>query len=281
MSRSSGGCSPTTWYSIRAAKQEFNLVRNSCAIYQADDDDEDDGPTAASRFEAVRERKRLKLAPQAAVDPPSLPSPPSHSLTPQCRSTTQCHGRSSTSSTFAAPDPNPRTCTYRRWPACSHQASHMEVTAVPEPPVPVPELEITEPDEDATPPPGPTAFVWESIKTAMNTFGLYREYLRVPTHDPDSTISLSDLSDAPKPPPPPAVQLRTSPAVTVPPQLWPSVLAAVPPQLQPSAENPYYPFPNSTAYGITNWMWTGSALKSIQELIQWADCARRMVGGVR
>ncbi|KAJ7835707.1 hypothetical protein B0H13DRAFT_1652554 [Mycena leptocephala] len=89
----------------------------------------------------------------------------------------------------------------------------------------------------------------------MNTFGLYREYPRAPTHDPDGTISLDDLSDIPKPPAPAA---SVSPSAgTVPTLLVP------PPEKE---RNPYYPFPNSTAYGITNWMWSGSPLKSIQEV---------------
>ncbi|KAJ7477578.1 hypothetical protein FB451DRAFT_1032783 [Mycena latifolia] len=88
----------------------------------------------------------------------------------------------------------------------------------------------------------------------MNSFGLYREYPRIPTHDPDGTLSLHDLSDIPKPPAPAGP--RVAPAIVVPSTLGP----------RPESDNPYYPFPNSTAYGITNWMWSGSPLKSIQEV---------------
>ncbi|KAJ7118068.1 hypothetical protein C8R44DRAFT_532746, partial [Mycena epipterygia] len=92
-----------------------------------------------------------------------------------------------------------------------------------------------------------------------NSFGLYREYPRLPTHDPDSTISLNDLSDIPKPPAAslPSESRRVSPANVVPSSLAPSAAGE---------NNPYYPFPNSTAYGITDWMWSGSPLKSIQEV---------------
>ncbi|KAJ7151509.1 hypothetical protein C8R46DRAFT_1229045 [Mycena filopes] len=131
---------------------------------------------------------------------------------------------------------------------------------LPDPPAPAPELEITGPDDDATPPPEPTAFVWESIKSALNNFGLYREYLRVPTHDPDSILSLDDLSDVPKAPQPTVGPLGLS--------------TAAPLQVNPppgSESNPYYPFPNSTAWGITNWMWGGSPLKSIEEGVKLVD----------
>jgi hypothetical protein len=93
----------------------------------------------------------------------------------------------------------------------------------------------------------------------MNSFGLYREYPRVPTHDPDITVSLDDLSDIPKPPA--AAAALQSPFV---------------PSASRTPENPYYPFPNSTAYGITNWMWSGSPLKSIKEgvkLVAFLDSA--------
>ncbi|KAF8145024.1 hypothetical protein K438DRAFT_1630866 [Mycena galopus ATCC 62051] len=132
---------------------------------------------------------------------------------------------------------------------------------LPEPPAPVPALVVTEPDSDATPPPEPTAFVWESIKSTMNSFGLYREYPRAPTHDPDGTISLDDLSDIPKP----------TPAAGVPPVSAVSVPFAASAPTPGSDTNPYYPFPNSTAYGITNWMWNGSPLKSIQEVLKLVD----------
>lgn len=116
---------------------------------------------------------------------------------------------------------------------------------LPEPPAPAPELKVTEPDEDATPPPGPTAFVWESIKTAMNTFGLYCEYPRVPTHDPDSTISLSDLPNHHLPLPssfvhrPPLLYPRSygpptssRPHNYSPPPKTPATLSPIPPHME-------------------------------------------------
>lgn len=151
------------------------------------------------------------------------------------------------------PTPEPVLTTAGR-PVRTKRLTWKLLQLLPDPPAPAPELEITDPDSDATPPPEPTAFVWENIRSALNNFGLYREYPRVPTHDPDSTLSLDDLSDVPK---------AAQPAPTHPPA------AAGPPLTSdPSSEthsNPYYPFPNSTAWGITNWQWSGSHLKSIQE----------------
>lgn len=155
-----------------------------------------------------------------------------------------------------APAPSPElAATSTGRPVRTRHPTWKLLQLLPEPPAPAPELVRTSPEPDAPPPPVPTAFVWEPIKSAMNTFGLYREYPRAPTHDPDGTISLDDLSDIPKPPAPAA---SVSPSAgTVPTLLVP------PPEKE---RNPYYPFPNSTAYGITNWMWSGSPLKSIQEV---------------
>ncbi|KAJ6486359.1 hypothetical protein C8R47DRAFT_979709 [Mycena vitilis] len=164
------------------------------------------------------------------VDPPSPPHPPS-------------------------PPPEPAVNAAGR-PVRAKRPTWKILQLLPEPPAPAPDLIIAEPDSDATPPPAPTDFVWESIKTAMNSFGLYREYPRVPTHDPDSTIDLDFLSDIPKPPAPTPIGATASKVPT---------LLSPPPE---GVNNPYYPFPNSTAYGITNWMWGGSPLKSIQEVVK-------------
>ncbi|KAF7367198.1 hypothetical protein MSAN_00980100 [Mycena sanguinolenta] len=127
---------------------------------------------------------------------------------------------------------------------------------LPEPPSAAPDRSAMGRDPEPTPPSAPSSFVWDSVKSAMNSFGLYREYPRAPTHDPDSTISLVDLSDIPRPPAP-AATTATAPPVPLPPA--------------ETQNNPYHPFPNSTAYGITNWMWSGSPLKSIEEVTKLVD----------
>lgn len=153
-----------------------------------------------------------------------------------------------------SPPPEPEVTSTGR-PIRTKRPTWKLLQLLPEPPALAPQpLVVTDPDPDATPPPEPTSFVWESIKSAMNSFGLYREYPRIPTHDPDGTLSLDDLSDIPKPP----AASQSTPAVPLPSTLVPAV--------ETNNANPYFPFPNSTAYGITNWMWNGSPLKSIQEV---------------
>ncbi|KAJ7266044.1 hypothetical protein C8J57DRAFT_1069054, partial [Mycena rebaudengoi] len=92
-------------------------------------------------------------------------------------------------------------------------------------------------------------YVWESVKTTKNSFGVFREYPCVPTHDPDSSVSLADQSNIV----PPCGALG---AETIPSRLSPSTL-------DPSM---FGVLKNSTIFGIMNWMWSGSAMKSIGEV---------------
>lgn len=66
---------------------------------------------------------------------------------------------------------------------------------LPEPPAPVKNAELPDFDPDATPPPTSTAFEWQGVLSSKNSFGLYREYPTVPTHNPDDVLTLADLSD--------------------------------------------------------------------------------------
>ncbi|KJA14075.1 hypothetical protein HYPSUDRAFT_107425, partial [Hypholoma sublateritium FD-334 SS-4] len=87
-----------------------------------------------------------------------------------------------------------------------------------------------------------------------NSFGLYRQYPNNPTHNPDDTIGLQDLADgtAPK-----AIN-ETQPSSI-------SRLSVIPDDCTSIAQS-YFPFRNSTIFGLMNWMWTGSAMKSICEM---------------
>jgi hypothetical protein len=104
----------------------------------------------------------------------------------------------------------------------------------------------------------PSEYTWQSVKTIKNTFGMFREYPSLPTHDPDRTISLADQSNIPAPPSitrPSAEHSRLSP------------LSAPAESMAESAAIPSYgPFKNSTVFGFMNWMWSGSVLKSIAEV---------------
>lgn len=117
-----------------------------------------------------------------------------------------------------------------------------------------------EPDSDATPPPTISAYVWEAVKTVQNSFGLYREYPSLPTHDPEKHVNSATLSNIP----PPAGH-----ADAVDTRLAPSTSEAAASSLLPgSSESLIGPFKNSTIFGLMNWMWTGSAMKSIQEMVR-------------
>ncbi|KAF7291341.1 hypothetical protein MIND_01278600 [Mycena indigotica] len=123
---------------------------------------------------------------------------------------------------------------------------------LPEPPASLPDIpeEDTENVDNSAPP---------------NNFGLFREYLSIPSHNPDTDIILSDLSDLPAPVQPnrqPDGETRLSPLSTPPAA---DALA--------SAKNSgsYGPFGNYTVWGFMNWMWTGSGSKSIGEGLKLLD----------
>lgn len=125
---------------------------------------------------------------------------------------------------------------------------------LPAAPTPVPEVPLAmELDHDIAPP-LIEAIVLETITTTCNSFGLYRQYPNKPTHNPDDTIGLQDLTDgtAPK-----AIN-EVQPSST-------SRLSVIPDD-QTSTAQSYFPFQNSTIFGLMNWMWTGSAMKSISEM---------------
>ncbi|KAJ7141092.1 hypothetical protein C8R44DRAFT_596097, partial [Mycena epipterygia] len=87
-----------------------------------------------------------------------------------------------------------------------------------------------------------------------NSFGLFREYPSVPTHNPDQTISLAEQSNIP------------APADRLPENSRLSALTAPQSIATSTANTPSFgPFQNSTALGLINWMWSGSVMKSIAE----------------
>ncbi|KAJ7716926.1 hypothetical protein B0H16DRAFT_1338519 [Mycena metata] len=119
----------------------------------------------------------------------------------------------------------------------------------------------TDSDSDGTPPPTVSAYVWEAVTTIQNSFGLYREYPSLPTHDPEKNTNSVSLSNIP----PPsggadAVDTRLAPTTDT---MTASRSASV-----PEAGSSLGPFKNSTIFGLMNWMWTGSPLKSIQQMAQ-------------
>lgn len=157
-----------------------------------------------------------------------------------------------------SPEPEPETTAAGR-PVRKKRLTWKLLQLLPEPPAAGPEC--MEEDADATPPPAPMAFVWEGIRTALNAFGLYREYPTIPTHNPDDALSLADLSDASLP------SATSSTAAPAPPPLQ----AVVPLPSDVSVNDHYLPFANFSIWSLMNWMWNGSAAKSLGEITKLVD----------
>lgn len=133
---------------------------------------------------------------------------------------------------------------------------------LPAPPSPLPEplttFETIEPISETLLPSCEVA--WRAIKTTCNSFGLYREYPSAPSHNPDNTLSLLNLVDNS----PPITEMELSVTVSTP------LSVAVPTSESSGAESfnagSYFPFKNSMIFGMMNWMWNGSSMKSIGEM---------------
>ncbi|KAJ7695932.1 hypothetical protein B0H17DRAFT_899062, partial [Mycena rosella] len=92
-----------------------------------------------------------------------------------------------------------------------------------------------------------------------NSFGIYREYPCLPSHDPDKNLSLADQSTIPAAP---VASLAGTSATDA--RLSPLS------QSSPSSKASFDVgrFRNTTIFGFMNWMWSGSIMKSI------ADCTK-------
>jgi len=124
---------------------------------------------------------------------------------------------------------------------------------LPAPPSPLPEplttFEGIEPISETSLP--SCEVVWRAIKTTSNSFGLYREYPNIPTHNPDNTLCLLNLVDNS----PPINEMELSASVSTPLSLQDPISNS-----EASSSNPasFFPFKNSTIFGLMAWMWTGS-----------------------
>ena len=120
---------------------------------------------------------------------------------------------------------------------------------LPTPPVPV-----------TDPPPEPettgsrikrlTLIVRDRLITAINVFGIWRDYLHRPSYDPDALVSLEDLSNHGRPP----GTSNAPPPTSTPPPPW--------------------PFANMTIWRLMNWFNSGSNLKTEAEI-------NRLAGEIR
>ncbi|KAF4601473.1 hypothetical protein EYR40_004841 [Pleurotus pulmonarius] len=98
--------------------------------------------------------------------------------------------------------------------------------------------DTNEPDGLPATPPPPT--IWSAFRSTLTHYGLYRDYPTKPTYDPYS----SPLPDIPMN------------ATTSEPE------SGFPPKLQDELANPYFPFSNSSLFGLLSWKWVGSNSKS-------------------
>jgi hypothetical protein len=115
----------------------------------------------------------------------------------------------------------------------------------PEPPAPLP-----------PPPPAPALrrvilHVRDTVRTALNRFGLLREYPRRPSYDPDASLGSEDLANWDAPP-------HCEPAI---------------PNSEGLSFLPPWPFKTMSIYLFMEWLNSGSNLKSVGE-------ADRLVNGV-
>ena len=108
---------------------------------------------------------------------------------------------------------------------------------LPEPPQAVPPS-ILQPQRPAV-----YLIVTNPFKTLSNSFGLFRQYLFHPSHDPDAFIDPSDLSNITTPTPPP-----------------------LPSTLGEAKHDPPWPFTNMSIWRLMRWVNTGSSSKSEGEV---------------
>ena len=108
---------------------------------------------------------------------------------------------------------------------------------LPEPPRPIP-ASVPQPR-----PPAVYLMVTNPFKTALNSFGLFRQYLFHPSHDPDVFVNPSDLCNLtpPTPPPPPSKSTDVK-------------------------RDPPWPFANMSVWRLMRWVNTGSSSKSEGEV---------------
>jgi hypothetical protein len=138
---------------------------------------------------------------------------------------------------------------------------------LPAPPSPLPEpltaFQVIEPLSETSLP--NSEIVWRAIKTSCNSFGLYREYPNIPTHNPDNMFCLLNLIDNS---PLPINEMELSTSVSTPLSLQDPISSS---SESSSNATSFFPFKNSTIFGMMSWMWTGSSMKSIGEMKKLVD----------
>ncbi|KAK7054049.1 hypothetical protein R3P38DRAFT_2500851 [Favolaschia claudopus] len=193
------------------------------------------GPSAPPNFEP----QDVEMAPPSP--PPPIPSPP------------------------PPPTPPPEVSASGR-PVRTRRKTWKLLQQLPEP-VPEPVVASPPPEPESPGSPSPPAWAWESIRTKINSFGLFREYASTPTYNPDELLTLDELADIPG-----GARANTA---TVPSNLTPfepeTDNTPSPSSTPPETINPIAPFRNWSISALMNWQWTGSTTKSVTEFERIVD----------
>lgn len=91
-----------------------------------------------------------------------------------------------------------------------------------------------------------TSLTTKVVHSAVNLFGIFREYTLFPSHDPEDTASSLDFSDL-------SINSKLVPLISSP------FAPPVPHQIDESSPSrSLAPFSSWSLFALINWMWTGS-----------------------
>lgn len=150
----------------------------------------------------------------------------------------------------APPEPDVLQLTQSGRPRREYRLPQRFRDNLPEPPIPAPIpapiLELQELESNLGPRRRVLLIVRDHCITPSNSFGIWRDYPDRPTTDPDTSLTLKDLSNRQHP--------------TFPEQTTANLIA--PSDSQPT----HWPFPNPTIYAVMQWLNNGKTAKSELEI---------------
>lgn len=141
-----------------------------------------------------------------------------------------------------SPSPPPQPLTQSGRPRREYRLPQRFRDNLPEPPVPA--LPDSVPNSLSVR--RVVLIVRDRFVTALNSFGIWKDYPERPTVDPDASLTSEDLSCQ---------------RVSLPSQLIPSCTTTMPPHPRPA----YWPFLNSTTHAVMQWLNNGQTAKSEAE----------------
>ena len=98
------------------------------------------------------------------------------------------------------------------------------------------------------------------FETEPDKFGLFQHYKVLPLHDPDSKLSIDDITNAPT-----FIQSESQPRVD------PARVYGPQAHVQVMDSSPFAPFLNATVFRLMNWFY-GSAEKTLSDLNNLVHC---------